>query len=42
MFGTTDMHNAIAHGTSYTPPDMPTSEGMRGSDAGPGERGEDH
>ena len=42
MFGTTDVQDAIAHGTSYTPPDGPTPEGLRGTDAGPGELTEDH
>ena len=42
MFGTTDVHDAIAHGTAYTPPESPTPEGMLGTDAGPGEYGEDH
>ncbi|MBV9878958.1 MAG: BON domain-containing protein [Gemmatirosa sp.] len=42
MFGTTDVHDAIAHGTSYSPPESPTPEGIGGTDAGPGEYGEDH
>jgi hypothetical protein len=42
LYGTTDVHDAIAHGASYTPPESPTPEGMRGTDAGPGELGEDH
>jgi hypothetical protein len=42
MFGTTNVQDAIAHGTSYSPPDGPTPEGMRGTDAGPNELGEDH
>ena len=42
MFGTTDMQDAIAHGTTYIPPEAPTPEGLRGSDAGPGEMTEDH
>ncbi len=42
MFGTTDVHDAIAHGTTYIPPDAPTPEGQLGTDAGPGEYGEDH
>jgi hypothetical protein len=42
MFGTTNIQDAIAHGTAYSPPDSPTPEGMRGTDAGPGEYGEDH
>ena len=42
MFGTTDVQESIAHGTAYIPPESPTPEGMRGTDAGPGELGEDH
>jgi hypothetical protein len=42
MFGTTDVQDAIAHGTAYIPPESPTPEGSRGTDAGPGEMSEDH
>jgi hypothetical protein len=42
MFGTVNPQDAIAHGTSYNPPMSPTPEGMLGTDAGPGELGEDH
>ena len=42
MFGTTDVQDAIAHGTAYIPPESPTPEGLRGTDAGPGEYAEDH
>ena len=42
MFGTVNVQDAIAHGTSYNPPLSPTPEGMLGTDAGPGELGEDH
>jgi hypothetical protein len=42
LYGTTDVQNAIAHGTAYIPPESPTPEGMRGTDSGPGELGEDH
>jgi hypothetical protein len=42
MYGTTDVQDAIAHGTSYIPPQSPTPEGMPGTDAGPGELAEDH
>jgi hypothetical protein len=42
MFGTVNPQDAIAHGTSYKPPMSPTPEGMLGTDAGPGELGEDH
>jgi hypothetical protein len=42
MYGTSDVQDAIAHGTAYTPPELPTPEGMLGTDAGPGEYSEDH
>ncbi len=42
MFGTTNYQDAVAHGTTYIPPESPTPEGLRGTDAGPGEYGEDH
>jgi len=42
MFGTTNMQDAIAHGVPYIPPESPTQEGIAGTDAGPGEYGEDH
>lgn len=42
MYGTTNYQDAVAHGTSYTPPESPTQEGALGTDAGPGEFGEDH
>ena len=42
MYGTTDVQDAIAHGTSYIPPESPTPEGLRGTDAGPGEMSDDH
>ncbi len=42
LFGTTDLGSAIAQGTAWSPPMSPTPEGMRGTDAGPGEMGEDH
>jgi hypothetical protein len=42
MFGTTNYQDAVAHGTAYIPPESPTPEGMRGTDAGPAEYGEDH
>ena len=41
-FGTTDMQDSIAHGTSYIPPTSPTQEGFGGTDAGSGSYGEDH
>ena len=40
--GTTDMQDAIAHGTAYIPPTSPTQEGFSGSDAWPNAYGEDH
>jgi hypothetical protein len=42
MYGTTNYQDAVAHGTSYEPPESPTPEGSLGTDAGPGEYGEDH
>ncbi len=42
MFGTTNYQDAVAHGTPYIPPESPTQEGIAGTDAGPGEYGEDH
>jgi hypothetical protein len=42
MYGTTNYQDAVAHGTTYIPPEAPTQEGARGTDAGPGEYGEDH
>lgn len=42
MFGTTNYQDAVAHGTTYIPPESPTQEGIAGTDAGPGEYGEDH
>ena len=41
-FGTTDVGTAIAQGTAWIPPMSPTPEGLRGTDAGPAEMGEDH
>jgi hypothetical protein len=42
MFGTTNYQDAVAHGVPYEPPEAPTTEGIRGTDAGPAEYGEDH
>ena len=42
LFGTTDVQNAISQGTAWIPPTQPTPEGLRGTDAGPAEMGEDH
>jgi hypothetical protein len=41
-YGTVDVQDSIAHGTSYIPPTSPTPEGLSGSDARPGAYGEDH
>lgn len=40
--GTTDVGEAIREGIPWNPPDSPTPEGMRGTDADVGARGEDH
>jgi len=32
LFGTTDVQNAIANGTSWTPPTSPTQEGVEGEE----------
>ena len=42
MFGTTNYQDAVAHGVPYEPPESPTQEGIAGTDAGPGEYGEEH
>ena len=42
LFGTTDVQSSISQGTAWIPPMQPTPEGLRGTDAGPGEMGEDH
>ena len=43
LFGTTDVQDAIAGGTSWIPPESPTQEGLSGTDADPTDRtGEDH
>ena len=42
LFGTTDVQSAISQGTAWIPPMQPTPEGLRGTDAGPAEMGEDH
>ena len=42
LFGTTDVQNAIAEGTAWTPPESPTPEGMGGTESSPGAYGEDH
>lgn len=40
--GTTDVGEAISEAIPWTPPDSPTPEGMRGTDADVGARGEHH
>lgn len=40
--GTTDYTRVMEDGMTWNPPDGPTPEGMRGSDAGPEEMGEQH
>jgi hypothetical protein len=42
LFGTTDVQQSISQGTAWIPPMQPTPEGLRGTDAGPAEMGEDH
>lgn len=42
LAGTTDFQRAISEGLSWNPPESPTPEGLRGSDAGPEEMGERH
>jgi hypothetical protein len=43
LFGTTDVHDAIAGGTTWVPPESPTPEGIAGTDADPTDlTGEDH
>ena len=41
-YGTVDVQDAIAHGTSYILPTSPTPEGLGGTDARPNAYGEDH
>jgi hypothetical protein len=40
--GTTDLQRSISEGLSWNPPQSPTPEGLRGSDAGPEEMGGAH
>lgn len=40
--GTTDLQAAIAEGMTWNPPESPTPEGMRGTDAAPEDMGEQH
>ena len=42
LAGTTDFQRSISEGLSWNPPESPTPEGYRGSDAGPEEMGEAH
>jgi hypothetical protein len=42
LSGTTDINRVMEDGMTWNPPDGPTPEGMRGSDAGPEEMGEQH
>jgi hypothetical protein len=40
--GTTDYQQAMAEGRTWNPPEAPTPEGLRGTDAGPEDMGERH
>ena len=42
LAGTSDTQRSIAEGLSWNPPESPTPEGLRGSDAGPEEFGGRH
>jgi hypothetical protein len=42
LSGTTDMQKVMEDGMTWTPPEGPTPEGMMGTDAGAGDRGEAH
>lgn len=42
LAGTTDYTRVMEDGMTWNPPSGPTPEGMRGSDAGPEEMGEQH
>jgi hypothetical protein len=42
LFGTTDVGQSIADGTSWIPPEGPTPEGLAGNDAQRPDFGEDH
>ncbi|MEX2109125.1 MAG: BON domain-containing protein [Gemmatimonadaceae bacterium] len=42
LFGTTDVQKSIGGAIPWVPPEGPTPEGLSGTDAGPGVRGEDH
>jgi hypothetical protein len=40
--GTTDYQKMMGQGLTWNPPEGPTPEGLRGSDAGPEDYGERH
>jgi len=42
LFGTSDVQKSIGNGIPWIPPEGPTPEGLSGTDATPGVRGEDH
>jgi hypothetical protein len=42
LFGTADVQKAIEGAIPWIPPESPTPEGLSGTDASPGVRGEDH
>jgi hypothetical protein len=42
LTGTRDVQRAIGEGLTWNPPEAPTPEGLRGSDAGPEDMGERH
>lgn len=42
LYGTSDYQQVMEDGKTWNPPTSPTPEGMRGTDAGPGEMGEAH
>lgn len=42
LFGTADVQKSIEGAIPWIPPESPTPEGLSGTDAGPGVRGEDH
>ena len=42
LAGTTDVQNAIESAMSWNPPESPTQEGLSGTDAQPGDYGEQH
>jgi BON domain len=42
LFGTSDVQKSIGNAIPWIPPEAPTPEGLSGTDATPGVRGEDH